>query len=60
VKVLQVFHNGQLMGTLEQNRGGQNYFTYSDLWQPTHWPCRFPCPCLSALKHTLTAPLALT
>lgn len=33
MKVLQVFHNGQLMGTLEQNRGGQNYFTYSDLWQ---------------------------
>lgn len=35
MKVLQVFHNGRLMGTLEQSRGGQNYFTYSDQWQRT-------------------------
>lgn len=33
MKVLQVFHNGQLMGTLEQNQGGQNFFSYSELWQ---------------------------
>lgn len=33
MKVLQVFHNGQLMGTLEQNQGGQNHFFYSDRWQ---------------------------
>ncbi len=35
MKVLQVFHNGRLMGTLEQKSGGQNNFTYSDLWQET-------------------------
>lgn len=35
MKILQVFHNGRLMGTLEQKRGGQNYFSYSDSWQDT-------------------------